>query len=151
MDTIALFDLTTTPPTAPSVPQGRRSPLPLGVLPVSSVPAAYDREHLYSPKEGTAEYISHRPGDVFGPLPVSRPGKVWRRWWDTEGSTPTPDFLGLERGDVITVVDVGTVTVVSTCRFGALVRFEVPVGAWNRKPYAEMYVTARNQFGHWYR
>ncbi|MEU2099885.1 hypothetical protein ABZ741_37035 [Streptomyces globisporus] len=129
-------------------------PLPLGELPVSSVPAAYDREHLFSPKEGTAEHISHRAGDVFGPLPRSSgEPEAWATWWKTAASVPTPDFLGLKAGDEITV-QLSTVspgTVARTCRFGALVRIPLPQGPWADKPYEEMYVTRRNQFGHWYR
>ncbi|MFJ4880116.1 hypothetical protein ACIP93_33580 [Streptomyces sp. NPDC088745] len=142
----ALFaSLSLDPPKAPRVP------LPLGELPISSIPAAYDREHLYSPKAGTAERVEHRPGDVFGPLPMSLAGKAWRAWWDTEANTTTPDFLGLQEGDEITVVGVGPATVVSTCRFGAVVRFALPPCDWHEKTHAEMYVTARNQVGHWYR
>ncbi|MFJ4084976.1 hypothetical protein ACIP2Z_39285 [Streptomyces iakyrus] len=148
MQTIALFEVA---PAAPA-PVKARKPLALGELPVSSVPAAYDREHLYSPKANTAAVVDHRPGDQFPPLPVSPSGpKAWLDWWRAEASVSTPDYLGLEPGDVITVVSTGTATVVSTCRFGAVVRYELPTGSFNREPYAEMYVTARNQFGHWYR
>ncbi|MGW5463722.1 hypothetical protein [Streptomyces sp. NPDC003996] len=30
-------------------------------------------------------------------------------------------------------------------------RYELPPSSWNTETHAEMYVTARNQFGHWYR
>ncbi|MFJ2397466.1 hypothetical protein ACIOTI_32570 [Streptomyces sp. NPDC087843] len=54
-------------------------------MPTSSVPAAYDREHLYSPKEGTAELVDHRPGDAFTPLPTApREPKAWGTWWRSE-------------------------------------------------------------------
>lgn len=148
MQTIALFDLSTSPTPAAQ----RRTPLPLGELPVSSVPAAYDREHLYSPKANTAAVVDHRPGNQFPPLATSPSApKAWRGWWRTEASVSTPDYLGLEPGDVITVVGETTATVVSTCRFGAVVRYELPRSPWADKTHGEMYVTARNQFGHWYR
>ncbi|MEU6979654.1 hypothetical protein [Streptomyces sp. NPDC046371] len=123
-------------------------------LPVSSVPAAFDREHLYSPSAGTAELIEHRPGDVFGPLPTSPRGNptAWKEWWTQHASTPTPDYLGLKAGDEITIQHASTTgpgTVLSTCRFGAIVRYPMPKGT--DKPHSEMYVTARNQHGHWYR
>lgn len=149
MQTIALFNV---PTALEPAAQPRRVPLPLGELPVSSVPAAYDREHLYSPKANTAAVVDHRPGDQFPPLPPSpSEPKAWHAWWRTEASVPTPDYLGLEPGDVITVVDTGTATVVSTCRFGAVVRYELPPCDWRDEEHAQMYVTARNQFGHWYR
>lgn len=148
MQTIALFDVA---PAAPA-PVKPRKPLALGELPVSSVPAAYDREHLYSPKANTAAVVDHRPGDLFAPLPVSsRAPKAWITWWREQASMPTPDFLGLETGDVITLHDGDTATVVSTCRFGAVVRYALPSSPWRDKEHAEQYVTARNQFGHWYR
>ncbi|MFF7415648.1 hypothetical protein [Streptomyces lydicus] len=148
MQTIALFDVA---PAAPA-PTKRRTPLALGELPVSSVPAAYDREHPYSPPARTAAVIDHRPGDLFPPLPASPSApKAWGAWWREQASKPTPDFLGLETGDVITVVGETTATVVSTCRFGAVVRYELPRSPWATETHGEMYVTARNQFGHWYR
>ncbi|MFF3787129.1 hypothetical protein [Streptomyces sp. NPDC001933] len=150
MQTIALFDLSTAP--TPTTTQRRRAPLALGELPLSSVPAAYDREHLYSPKAGTAEYVDHRPGDRFAPLPASPYGpKAWGTWWRTEANVPTPDFLGLEPGDEITVVGDTAATVVSTCRLGAVVRYELPPSPWATETHGEMYVTRRNHFGHWYR
>ncbi|MFE1206380.1 hypothetical protein ACFW5V_32355 [Streptomyces sp. NPDC058762] len=148
MQTLSLFDVPTAPKPAA---KRRRAPLALGELPVSSVPAAYDREHLYSPKANTAALVDHRPGDQFPPLPVSPSGpKAWGSWWRTEASVATPDYLGLETGDVITVVDAGTATVVSTCRLGAVVRYELPPCEWRDQAHAKRYVTARNQFGHWY-
>ncbi|MFF8696308.1 hypothetical protein ACF08W_29255 [Streptomyces sp. NPDC015144] len=149
MQTIALFDVPTTPQPAA---RPRRAPLALGELPVSSVPAAYDREHLYSPKANTASVVDHRPGDQFAPLPVSPSApKAWGAWWRSEASVSTPDYLGLEPGDVITLHDGDTATVVSTCRFGAVVRYALPPSEWRGEEYAEQFVTARNQFGHWYR
>ncbi|MEU5748290.1 hypothetical protein ABZ804_22460 [Streptomyces sp. NPDC047726] len=150
MQTIALFDIPTA--AAPTAPKRRRVPLALGELPVSSVPAAYDREHLYSPKADTIEWIDYRPGDRFAPLPRSpREPKAWGAWWRTEANVATPDFLGLETGDVITLADGDTATVVSTCRFGAVVRYALPPCEWRDEEHAQQYVTARNQFGHWYR
>ncbi|MFJ4988682.1 hypothetical protein ACIP9H_33395 [Streptomyces sp. NPDC088732] len=152
MQTTALFDLDVVAP-AKAAPQ-RRAPLALGELPVSSVPAAYDRGHLYSPRTVSAEHVDHRPGDVFGPLPMPAYGpKAWRAWWD-EASTATADYLGLMAGDEITIQHVGSTgpgTVLSTCRFGAVVRYALPPVEWRDEEHAEMYVTARNQFGHWYR
>ncbi|MFI7415271.1 hypothetical protein ACIBU0_42225 [Streptomyces sp. NPDC049627] len=148
MQTITLFDIA---PAAPA-PVKLRRPLALGELPVSSVPAAYDREHLYSPQADTAAVVDHRPGDRFAPLPRSpHQPKAWGAWWREQASTPTPDFLGLETGDVITLHDGDTATVVSTCRFGAVVRYALPPSEWRDEEHAEMYVTRRNQFGHWYR
>ncbi|MFD6923724.1 hypothetical protein ACFV99_26425 [Streptomyces sp. NPDC059944] len=149
----ALFDLAAPrEAVAPAPRPCRRAPVLLGAMPASSVPAAYDRGHLYSPKEGTAELVDHRPGDAFGPLPLApREPKAWGAWWNTEASTPTPDFLGLVPGDVITVVRANTATVVSTCRFGAIVRYELPASPWATETHASMYVTRRNQYGHWYR
>jgi len=126
----------------------------LTTLPVSSVPAAFDREHLYSPSAGTAELIDHRPGDAFGPLPQSPRGNpaAWKEWWITHASASTADYLGLKAGDQITIQhasSTGPGTVLSTCRFGAIVQCPMPQGS--EKPHSEMYVTARNQFGHWYR
>lgn len=149
----ALFDLPAhQAPAVPAPRAGRRTPLLLGEMPTSSVPAAYDREHLYSPKEGTAELVDHRPGDAFAPMPTApREPKAWGTWWRTEASVPTPDFLGLVPGDVITVVRANTATVMSTCRFGAIVRYELPASPWATETHASMYVTRRNQYGHWYR
>ncbi|MEU2969003.1 hypothetical protein ABZ687_29000 [Streptomyces ardesiacus] len=152
MQTIALFDVSTAPKPAA---KPRRAPLPLGELPVSSVPAAYDREHLYSPKVDTAAVVDHRPGDQFPPLPVSPHGRMaWRTWWDKEASVETPDFLGLEAGDEITIEhgsSTGPGRVLLTCRFGAFVQYDVPECEWATETHVDMYVTARNQFGHWYR
>ncbi|GAA5070480.1 hypothetical protein [Streptomyces similanensis] len=148
MQTTALFDLPIAP--APAATQ-RRAPLALGELPTSSVPAAYDREHLYSPSAQNIELIDHRPGDLFAPLPaVPQEPKRWAAWWREQASVPTPDFLGLEPGDEITVLDDVTASVVSTCRFGAVVRYALPPSPWATDTHAEMYVTRRNQFGHWY-
>ncbi|MER6616364.1 hypothetical protein [Streptomyces xantholiticus] len=153
MQTAPLFDLPAATGPANAVKPTPRVPLALGELPVSSVPAAYDREHLYSPKAGTAEHVDRRPGDLYGPLPVSpHEPKAWRAWWDAYATAETPDYLGLEVGDDITIqhaTTTGPGTVVSTCRFGAVVRFLLPPGS--DEPHVDMFVTARNQFGHWYR
>ncbi|MFD9190320.1 hypothetical protein ACFWCA_19080 [Streptomyces phaeochromogenes] len=152
MQTATLFDLPAaqTPPKA--VRTASRPPLALGELPVSSVPAAYHREHLFSPKAKTAAVVDHRPGDLFPALPdPSREPKAWVVWRRTEASVSTPDFLGLQAGDEITIVGDTAATVVSTCRFGAVVRYALPRSPWATESHAEMYVTSRNQFGHWYR
>ncbi|MEU5978482.1 hypothetical protein [Streptomyces sp. NPDC047315] len=145
---LALFELPAPASAAPRV----RVPLPLGELPVSCVPAAYDREHLYSPRAGTAEWVEHRPGDVFGPLPLAPSApKAFAAWWKGVASVPTPDFLGLVAGDEITIQHVGQVgpgTVHSTRRFGAVVRCPVPPGG--DRPYIQQFVKSRNQYGHWY-
>lgn len=127
----------------------------VSALPVSSVPAAYDRGHLYSPKAETVAYgIDYRPGDLFEPMPSSDRSdpKQWGEWWRSIAKTETPDFLGLVPGDEITIQHPCSVepgTVLSTCRFGAVVRYPMPDGA--SEPFAEMYVTHRNHLGHWYR
>lgn len=153
MQTPTLFDLPATPGPATAATTTARVPLALGELPVSSVPAAYDRGHLYSPRAAFIEDVDHRPGDLFGPLPASpHEPKAWRAWWQEQASTPTPDYLGLKPGDDITIQHPGGTgpgTVLSTCRFGAVVRFPLPPGS--DEPHVHMYVTARNQFGHWYR
>jgi hypothetical protein len=126
----------------------------LTTLPVSSVPAAFDRGHLYSPTADVVAYgIDHRPGDQFEPMPASPRGNppAWAEWWRTVALVAAPDFLGLKAGGDITVqhpCSVGTGAVMATYRFGALVRCPTPEGA--EKPYADMYVRSRNQFGHWY-
>jgi hypothetical protein len=124
-------------------------------LPVSSVPAAFDRGHLFSPTSATvADGIKYRPGDLFEPMPPSPRGnpQAWGEWWRTVAKVETPDYLGLRPGDEIAVQHHGSPspgTVVSACRFGAVVRYPMPKGA--REPYEQQYVTCRNQFGHWYR
>lgn len=152
MRTTALFDLPAVP--APQTAAAPRTPLPLGELPVSCVPAAYDREHLYSPSAAYIEDVDHRPGDAFDPLPKAPAGpEAFRAWWEV-ASAASPDYLGLVAGDDIELAHgsfTGMGVVVSTDRFGALVRIPLPSSAWSGKSYEYMYVTARNQFGRWYR
>ncbi|MGW4994926.1 hypothetical protein ACWEQ3_46375 [Streptomyces mirabilis] len=124
-------------------------------LPASSVPAALDRGHLYSPTLDITSYgISYRSGDDFEPMSGAPrgDGKAFARWWNKIASINVPDYLGLRVGDEITIQHVtctGPGTVVETCRFGALIRYPMPAGA--SKPHAEMYVRRRNLAGHWYR
>ncbi len=132
----------------------------LTVLPKSSVPAAFDRGHLYSPTLDLTRYAlderyvyDYRPGDDFEPMAPAPRGNAlaWRRWWDDAAKVATPDFLGLRVGDEITiqqVIGTGSGTVTATYRFGAVVRYPMPKGA--SEPYAEMYVRRRNNSGHWY-
>lgn len=126
----------------------------LTTLPDSSVPAAFDRGHLYSPTALYIERIDYRPGTLHDPMPESPRGnpKAWGEWWKNVAKTPTPDFLGLKVGDEITVQHVtntGPGTVIETHRFGAVVRYPMPEGA--DKSHDEMYVCRRNTSGHWYR
>jgi hypothetical protein len=121
------------------------------VLPVSSVPAAFDRDHLYSPSiRSVTEGVAYRPGDLFEPMPESpHEPKQWSEWWRTAAQVGTPDFLGLRVGDSITVQGAGETSpgeVLSTCRFGAVVRVPKPSGT----DFTEQYVCRRNQFGYWY-
>lgn len=122
-------------------------------LPVSSVPAAFDSGHLYSPTDRFIDRTDYRPGALYDPMPESPSGnpKAWGEWWRNVAKTPTPDFLGLKPDDEITVQHVtstGTGTVIATYRFGALVRYPMPEGA--DKPHGEMYISRRNTSGHWY-
>jgi hypothetical protein len=128
----------------------------LTALPVSSVPAAFDREHLYSPTSDVAAYgIDYRAGDLFEPMPDAPRGnpKAWSEWWRTVANVETPDFLGLKAGDEITIQWADGVTlpgkVVTTYRWAALARY--PLASGSEPSHAEMYVTHRNQFGNWYR
>jgi hypothetical protein len=131
----------------------------LTVLPQSSVPAAFDRGHLYSPTRDLTRlalderYVyDYRPGDLFEPMPQAPRGnpKDWAWWWHNVARVDAPDFLGLRVGDRITIqeVSVGEGEVVETYRCGAVVRCPLPPGG--DKPYAEMYVRRRNDAGHWY-
>jgi hypothetical protein len=132
----------------------------LTTLPVSSVPAAFDRGHLYSPTLDLTRYAlddryvyDYRPGDLYEPMPAApREPRAFAWWWKNVAQQIVADFLGLMPGDAITVQHVTYVLsamVVETYRWGALVRYPMPKGA--REPYAEMYVRRRNTAGHWYR
>lgn len=127
-------------------------------LPQSSVPAAFDRGHLYSPNMSQARYAlddryvyDYQPGTLFEPMPESPSGdpKAWAWWWKNVATEATPDFLGLRVGDEITIQDVTTVvpgTVLATCRSGARVRYPYP----DPTKTGVMYVRRRNADGHWY-
>lgn len=130
------------------------------VLPKSSVPAAFDRGHLYSPTLDLAKYAlddryiyDYRPGDLFEPMP-SAPrgdGKAFAWWWKNTARQAAPDFLGLRTGDEVTIqhpTSVGQGVVVETLRCGAVVRYLMPDGA--SRPHGEMRVSRRNSDGHWY-
>ncbi|MDT0377291.1 hypothetical protein RM572_00680 [Streptomyces sp. DSM 42041] len=124
----------------------------------SSVPAAMDRGHLYSPTADITRYAlddryayDYQPGDLFEPMPPAPrgDGKAWAWWWANTAKTPTPDFLGLATGDTITVQHAtghGPAEVLATYRLGALIRFPHPDG----ETRGEMYVRRCNHFGRWY-
>lgn len=128
--------------------------------PVSSVPAAFDRGHLYSPDRGLTRYAlderyvyDYRPGDLFEPMTEAPRGnpKAWVWWYRNIAKIDVPDFLGLRIGDEVTiqhVCSVGSGTVVATYRFGAQVRYATPEGA--EEPFGFMTVSRRNTGGHWY-
>ena len=122
---------------------------------LSSVPAAFDRGHLYSPTLAQTAYAlddryayDYRPGDLFEPMPAApREPKAYRWWWWNTAHVMTPDFLGLRTGDALTVqhvTRVGTGTVLATCRAGAWVQYPIP-GQYDRT-----LVRRRNTSGHWY-
>lgn len=127
-------------------------------LPASSVPAAFDRGHLYSPTLDLTRYAlddrylyDYRPGDLYEPMPEAPRGdpKGFAWWWLNVARVPAPDFLGLRVGDHITiqhVTSVGTGKVIATHRCGAVVRYPFPDPA----EHGEMYVRRRNDAGHWY-
>ena len=130
----------------------------LTVLPDSSVPAAFDRGHLYSP---SSDYIpsalagryDYRPGNDFEPLPEApRDPKGWAWWRQNHAAVPTPDFLGLHVGDEILLHELQgsptKVTVTSTCRHHACYRYASPIGS--EEPYRYGWVNRRNAEGHWY-
>lgn len=138
------------------------SVIDLTTYPVSSVPAAFDRGHLYSPDQGLTKYAlderyiyDYRPGDLFEPLAEAPRGnpKAWAWWWRNVARVETPDFLGLRVGDEITVQHVSSVgpgEVVSTWRYGAVVRYPLPVSSMSDRTHDEMMVRRRNDAGHWY-
>lgn len=128
-------------------------------LPSSSVPAALDRGHLYSPTLSLTQYAlddryiyDYRPGDLYEPMPEAPRNPKAYAWWSRNiARVSVPDFLGLHAGDQITiqhVTSVGPGEVVATQRAGAVARYPMPEGA--DKPYGEMYIRRRNSDGHWY-
>jgi hypothetical protein len=129
-------------------------------LPESSVPAAFDRGHLYSPTADVTRYTlddrysyDYRPGNDFEPMPDAPrgDGKAFAWWWRNVASIDAPDFLGLRAGDEITIQHVtstGPGVVTATRRSGAVVRYPLPRGG--DRTHAEMYVRRRNTAGHWY-
>jgi hypothetical protein len=132
-------------------------------LPVSSVPAALDRGHLYSPTTSLTKYAlderylyDYRPGDLFEPMPDAPrgDGKAFAWWWRNVAQQVVADFLGLMPGDVITiqhVTSVGPGEVIETYRHGARVRYPLPVSKnLTNRTHDEMYVSRRNDAGHWY-
>lgn len=133
----------------------------LKVLPKSSVPAAFDRGHLYSPTLALTCYAlvggyiyDYRPGDLYEPMPASpAEPKAWAWWWRNVAATPVPDFLGLRLGDQISIQHVtgtGPGEVIATERAGALVRYPLPESDFSTRTHAEMYIRRRNDAGHWY-
>ncbi|MEV7872650.1 hypothetical protein AB0P17_42600 [Streptomyces sp. NPDC088124] len=131
-------------------------------LPVSSVPAAFDRGHLYSPTLALTRYAlddryvyDYRPGDLYEPMPAAPSGnpKAWSWWWRNIAATPVPDFLGLRVGNQISIQHAGCTgpgEVISTERAGAVVRYPLPKSNLTARTHAEMYVRRRNDAGHWY-
>ncbi|MEU5060093.1 MULTISPECIES: hypothetical protein [unclassified Streptomyces] len=133
----------------------------LTTLPESSVPAAFDRGHLYSPTLGLTRYAlddryayDYRPGDLYEPMPEApREPKAFLWWSQNIASQPVPDFLGLRVGDRITVHHVSSVgpgEVIKTLRRGAVVRYPLPVISLSTRTHSETYVRRRNTDGHWY-
>lgn len=131
--------------------------------PDSAVPSAFDRGHLYSPTLTQTRWAldgryDYRPGNDFEPMPDSPrgDGKAWA-WWRTNiALVPAVDFLGLYAGDEITLHCLNgyrdPATVTATFRYGALVRFPLPVSHSNPDGTrtAERYVRCRNDHGDWY-
>ena len=130
--------------------------------PISSVPASFDRGHLYSPTLDSTRYAlddryiyDYRPGDLYEPMPAaprSNP-KMWSWWWRNIAAIPVPDFLGLRVGDQISIQHVtctGPGEVIATERAGAVVRYPLPQSDLATRTHAEMYVCRRNNAGHWY-
>lgn len=134
----------------------------LATLPDSSVPAAFDRGHLYSPTLAQTCYAlddryvyDYKPGTLYEPMPESPRGnpKVWVWWWRNIATVPVPDFLGLRIGDQITVQHVTSTCsgeVIATQRHGAVVRYPLPESNFTTRTHDEMYVRRRNIGGHWY-
>lgn len=128
--------------------------------PDSSVPAAFDRGHLYSPTTTHLAWAldpgydyDYRPGNDYEPMPDAPrgDGKAWAWWWRNTARMDVPDYLGLHVGDEITirhVTSTGPGVVIETHRCGAVVRYPMPEGA--DKSHDEMYVRRRNCSGHWY-
>ncbi|MFI5808692.1 hypothetical protein [Streptomyces sp. NPDC051561] len=125
--------------------------------PRSSVPAAFDRGHLYSPTLAQTALslddryaYDYRPGDLFEPMPAAPcEPKAYRRWWRNSAHVTTPDFLGLRPGDTLTVqhvTSVGPGTVLATWRAGAWVEYPYSAPA----EYGRTLVRRRNNSGHWY-
>jgi hypothetical protein len=133
----------------------------LETLPQSSVPAALDRGHLYSPTLDLARYAlddtcayDYRPGDLYEPMPPApHGGTEFAWWWLNTARITTPDFLGLHAGDQIAIqhaTNVGPGKVITTYRFGAVVQYPLPVSSLATRTHEEMYVRRRNDAGHWY-
>jgi hypothetical protein len=131
----------------------------LTTLPVSAVPAAFDRGHLYSPTLALTRYAlddsyryDYQPGDLYEPMPEAPREPKSFAWWSRNiAREPVPDFLGLREGDEITIQHatcIGTGQVIKTLRRGATVRIANPEGA--AEPYYESWVSRRNHLGHWY-
>ncbi|MGO1025625.1 hypothetical protein ACTOXX_34180 [Streptomyces rubiginosohelvolus] len=133
----------------------------MDAYPISSVPAAFDRGHLYSPTLDLTGYAldnryiyDYRPGDLYEPMPASptKP-KDWAWWRQNIAAAPVPDFLGLRVGDRISIQHVtstGEGEVIATERAGAVVRYPLPKSDFSTRTHAEMYIRRRNDAGHWY-
>jgi len=98
----------------------------------------------------TAENARTGLDHLYAPLsPGPRDPKAWRAWWENSAKQPVDDYLGLKKGDELTVQwaqsDTIAATVISTHAFGALV-----LCPWKPEPF-EMWVRHRNHLGNWYR
>lgn len=133
----------------------------LTVLPVSAVPAAFDRGHLYSPTLDLTRYAlddryvyDYRPGDLYEPMPAApTPPREWAWWRQNIASETVPDFLGLRVGDQISIQHVtstGPGEVIETRRNGAIVRYPLPESNLTTRRHDDMLVRRRNTGGHWY-
>ena len=130
------------------------------VLPESSVPAAFDRGHLYSPTTTHLAWAlnpsydyDYRPGNDFEPMPEAPRDPKGLSWWrKNHAMIPVADFLGLRVGDEVSLHSLHgnhtPATVVATYRDRAVVRYPMPEGS--KEPYAQSWVNRRNAEGHWY-
>lgn len=134
----------------------------LDSFPDSSLPAAFDRGHLYSPTLDQTRYAlddryiyDYRLGNDFEPMPEAPRGdpKAFAWWWRNIATTSASDFLGLRVGDQISIQHVtstGPGEVIATQRDAAVVRYPLPQSDLTARTHDEMRVSRRNDGGHWY-